>query len=300
MRRLLIVSNRLPVNVVKRGKSLSYQPSAGGLATGLGSLIDESFEARWIGWPGIALEKINTSEKNEIVKRLDESNYFPVFLSQSDIDNYYSGFCNRTIWPLFHYFTQYAVYNKNHWNVYKRVNSIFCDKIMNVARAGDTVWIHDYHLLLLPQMLREKCHDITIGFFLHIPFPSFEVFRLLPWRREILEGLLGADLIGFHTYDYVRHFLSSLRNRLGYEHSLGQILVENRIVKVDIFPMGIDYDRYAGAVNEPDIKREIKKNRKKIGEHSIILSIDRLDYTKGILKRLHSFDLFLDKYPEYK
>ncbi|MBT4484132.1 MAG: bifunctional alpha,alpha-trehalose-phosphate synthase (UDP-forming)/trehalose-phosphatase, partial [Candidatus Latescibacteria bacterium] len=150
------------------------------------------------------------------------------------------------------------------------------------------------------QMLHERCKDLSIGFFLHIPFPSFEVFRLLPWRREILEGLLGADLIGFHTYDYARHFLSSVRNRLGYEHSFGQFTINNRMVKVDTFPMGIDYDRFARAEDMPSVKREITKYRKRIGEQKLILSIDRLDYTKGILQRIHSFDLFLEKYPNYR
>ncbi|MFC1529022.1 bifunctional alpha,alpha-trehalose-phosphate synthase (UDP-forming)/trehalose-phosphatase [Candidatus Latescibacterota bacterium] len=300
MRKLLIVSNRLPVSITKRGKSLRFQPSAGGLATGLGSLFKGSFEGLWIGWPGIALDKIGSKEKKEITGQLKENNYQPIFLTQSDIDNYYSGFSNRTLWPLFHYFIQHTEYHKSQWNAYCRVNRIFRDSVMKTAQPGDIVWIHDYQLMLLPQMLRERCKDLSIGFFLHIPFPSFEVFRLLPWRREILEGLLGADLIGFHTYDYARHFLSSIRNRLGYEHSFGQFTINNRMVKVDTFPMGIDYDKFAHAEDTPSVKREITKYRKRIGEQKLILSIDRLDYTKGILQRLHSFDLFLEKYPNYK
>ncbi|KPK90825.1 trehalose-6-phosphate synthase [bacterium SM23_31] len=300
MSRLLIVSNRLPVSAVKRGETLRIQPSAGGLATGMSSLLKKSYKGVWIGWPGIAVEKITVREKNEIKKYLDENNFYPVFLSQSYIEDYYSGFCNKTIWPLFHYFSENTIYDKNLWNIYNRVNKYFCDIIMKVVQPGDIVWIHDYHLMLLPQMLRKRCPNITIGFFLHIPFPSFEVFRLLPWRKNILEGLLGAELIGFHTYDYVRHFLDSVRNRLGYEHSLGQIIVGSRIVKVDTFPMGIDYDRFAHAVNDPDVKKEIEKNCKKLGDRKIILSIDRLDYTKGILQRLHSFDLFLNNHPEYR
>lgn len=300
MSRLLIVSNRLPVSVVKKGNSLRFKPSAGGLATGLGSLFQGSVKGKWIGWPGISLEKIDVKEKNEITKKLNKDNFLPVFLSQSDIDNYYSGFSNRTIWPLFHYFTQHTVFNNNLWKAYKKANELFCEAVLNVVEPGDIVWVHDYQLLLLPQMLRERVQELTIGFFLHIPFPSFEIFRLLPWRREILEGLLGADLIGFHIYDYARHFLSSLRNRLGIEHSFGQILVGSRMVKVDTFPMGIDYDRFAHASEDPDVKKEINKTYKKLNDQRLILSIDRLDYTKGILERLHSFDFFLEKYPEYK
>ena len=240
MNRLLIVSNRLPVSVKKRGESLGFQPSPGGLATGVSSL-QNTYKLKWIGWPGIAAEKLKPEEKKDIKKQLIKSNYCPVFLSQKEIDNYYTGFSNNTIWPLFHYFTQHAVYEKNLWESYKHVNEVFCNAVLKKVKPGDIIWVHDYHLLLLPQMLREKKPDLTIGFFLHIPFPSFEVFRLLPWRIELLNGLLGSDLIGFHTYDYMRHFLRSIHQMLGHEHSLGNILVEDRTVKIDAFPMGIDY-----------------------------------------------------------
>ncbi|MBN1292393.1 MAG: bifunctional alpha,alpha-trehalose-phosphate synthase (UDP-forming)/trehalose-phosphatase [Candidatus Latescibacteria bacterium] len=300
MERLIIISNRLPVSVTKKDGKLRFHPSAGGLATGVQPLLENTYKGLWVGWPGIPKEKISVIEKNEIISELKEKSYCPVFLSQSAVDNYYSGFSNRTIWPLFHYFTQYAVFEKSAWSAYRRVNKQFFNVVSEIVESGDTVWIHDYHLMLLPRMLREKFPDLTIGFFLHIPFPSFEVFRLLPWRSEILEGLLGADLIGFHIYDYARHFLSSLRNRLGYEHSFGQVLVGNRYVKVDAFPMGIDYERYAGARGNSLVQKEIRKTRKKIIHKKIILSVDRLDYTKGILHRLRSFDLFLEKHTEYK
>ena len=295
MARLLIVSNRLPVSVIKRGGDLRLQPSVGGLATGLGSLLEKSYRDLWIGWSGISKERATAGQKNKIKKILEERNFLPIFLSQSDIESFYLGFCNRTIWPLFHYFTQHTRYDKNTWNVYVRVNKIFCDTVMKIIEPGDVVWVHDYHLMLLPQMLRERCPELTIGFFLHIPFPSFEVFRLLPWRREILEGLLGADLIGFHIYSYVRHFLDSVSNRLGYEHSLNKLFIEHHIVKVDTFPMGIDYDKFANAEKDSDVIKEIDKTRKKTKKLKIILSIDRLDYTKDILQRLHSLDLFLGK-----
>ncbi len=303
MPRIVIVSNRLPVSFVRKGKSFNLKPSVGGLSTGVGSLLQKSYEVVWVGWPGVAIEKITTPERDKIKKQLHDKNFYPVYLSQSNIDNFYSGFSNNTLWPLFHYFTQHVVYNKKTWNAYKQVNELFAQTVLNVVKPGDIIWVHDYHLMLLPGILREKSKDITLGFFLHIPFPSFDVFRLLPWRKEIMEGLLGSDLIGFHTYDYSRHFLSSLRNRLGYEHSLGRIQVGNRMVKVDTFPMGIDYDRFAQAAAHPGVKKEISKYKRKMGEQpnrKIILSVDRLDYTKGILERLHSYNLFLDKYPEYK
>jgi len=298
MERLLIVSNRLPITVHKRKGELHFEPSTGGLATALGSFY-KSYNCLWIGWPGISLERIE-GEQKDIKARLMSENCYPIFLSQQDIEGYYHGFSNRTIWPLFHYLTFYTVYREDLWQAYEQVNEAFSKAIMEVAQPDDIIWIHDYHLMLLPRLLREKFPRASIGFFLHIPFPSFEIFRLLPWRKEILEGLLGADLVGFHTYEYMRHFLASLHRLLGYEANLGQILTEERVVKADVFPLGIDYERFSTAVQEPRTKAEITKFRKRLGGRKVILSIDRLDYTKGIPQRLKAFDAFLDRNPEYK
>ncbi|NIO19762.1 MAG: bifunctional alpha,alpha-trehalose-phosphate synthase (UDP-forming)/trehalose-phosphatase, partial [Candidatus Aenigmarchaeota archaeon] len=298
MGRVLLVSNRLPINIVKRKGELHLQPSVGGLATGLDSFY-KSRQSLWIGWPGIALKEIKGKEEDVESKLLSES-CSPVYLSQYDIEKYYRGFCNRTIWPLFHYFTQHTTYSEDLWKAYRRVNEAFCDAITKIAEPDDFIWIHDYHLMLAPKLVRERLAEATIGFFHHIPFPSFEIFRLLPWRKEIMEGLLGADLIGFHTNDYVWHFLDSVRRLLGYEHTLNQITVGSRMVKVDAFPMGIDYKRFTSVVHEPKVKREINRIRRGVGERKLILSIDRLDYTKGIPLRLEAFDFFLEKNPEYR
>jgi trehalose 6-phosphate synthase/phosphatase len=300
MKRLLIVSNRLPVSIERKRGEVYFQPSVGGLASGLGSFY-KSYNSLWIGWPGISLAKKEGDEKRNIEKRLlAEFNSLPVFLSQNDIENYYHGFCNKTIWPLFHYFPQYVVYEESHYQTYKRINMLFCDAVMEVAREDDIIWVHDYHLMLLPKLIRERLPDATIGFFLHIPFPVYEIFHLLPWRKEILEGLLGADLIGFHTYDYAKHFLGNVRKLLGYEHTLGQITGEDHLIKVDVFPMGVDYDGYARASQSPEVMKDAGKLRKNIGETKIILSIDRLDYSKGIPQRLEAFDTFLTRNPGYK
>jgi trehalose 6-phosphate synthase/phosphatase len=300
MDRLLIVSNRLPVTVTKKENGIEFRESIGGLATGLSSFY-ESHNSKWIGWSGIPSEKLTRDEENILKKRLTEefSNY-PVFLSENDISNYYYGFCNRTIWPLFHSFTQYVEYDSELWRSYKRVNEIFCSEITYIAEPDDTLWIHDYQLMLLPHLVREKIPDITIGFFLHIPFPPFEIFHLLPWRDQILQGLWGADLIGFHTYDYAQKFLSSVRRLLGYEPVLGRTIAEDRVVKVDSFPMGIDYDRYESAVTDPTVEEELTRIHEEIGDHDLILSMDRLDYTKGILQRLDAFDYFLEENPDYR
>ncbi|MGB2805344.1 MAG: bifunctional alpha,alpha-trehalose-phosphate synthase (UDP-forming)/trehalose-phosphatase [Candidatus Zixiibacteriota bacterium] len=299
MERLLIVSNRLPVSVIKREGNLRFLPSAGGVATGLSSFY-KSYSSRWIGWPGMTLENIDDEEKHQIEERLSAQGCHPVFLSKLMVDNYYYGFCNKTIWPLFHHFPLYTSYNKSFWETYKRVNQVFCDAVVELAQPGDVIWVHDFQLMLLPGLIREKLPEASIGFFLHIPFPSFEVFRLLPWRKEILEGLMGADLIGFHTNDYLLHFLDSVHRLLGHEHSFGRINAGNRVAKVDVFPMGIDYRRFASAVEDPEVRDAIRRFEKKLEGQKVILSIDRLDYTKGIPQRIQAFDLFLERNAQYK
>jgi len=299
MERIILVSNRLPVTVEKRKGELQYHQSAGGLATGLDSVYNKG-NSLWIGWPGINHENVSSDEKKQIQEKLAQRNCVPVFLSRDNIDKYYDGFSNKTIWPLFHYFPQFADFDADCWNSYVNVNHKFAAIIMQNIRAGDTVWIHDYQLMLLPAILREKVADITTGFFLHIPFPSFEIFRLLPWRKQILEGLLGADLIGFHTFEYIRHFLNSSRRILGCDMSFTQITYQNRLIMADVFPMGIDYERFHNATNQPDVRKEELSIREKTGNTSLILSIDRLDYTKGVVQRLEAYDLLLTKYPQLK
>jgi len=294
-----MVSNRLVVSVTKKSRDeIKYQQSVGGLATGLGA-IHKLYNMLWVGWAGIAAEKVRGRER-EIRDAMLKWNLYPIFLSKKHVENYYQGFCNKTIWPLFHYFPQYTVYSENYWKSYKKVNEIFCKELTEILDEGDTVWIHDFHFLLLPKMLREKIPNLNIGFFLHIPFPSYEIFRMLPWRKEIVEGMLGADLIGFHTYNYVRHFLSAVRHILGYEPSMGRILVNNRPVLVDAFPIGINYGHIESYVKRKSVESKVQEIKKSVGDKKIMFSIDRLDYTKGIVERLEAFDRFLEKYPEFR
>jgi len=294
--RVIIVSNRLPITIQKRKGKLNYYQSAGGLATGL-STFCKSPDCIWIGWPGFTSDIKN--DRIDVEKKLLSKNMYPIFLSKDDVKKYYEGFCNGTIWPLFHHFMQYTVYDNTQWEAYKRINKIFCEKILEIVKPDDIIWIHDFHLMLLPGILREKLPDASIGFFLHIPFPSSEIFRTLPWRKEILSGILGSDLIGFHTYDYAQHFLNAVNRLLGIEHMLNQLTVDDRIIKVDSFPMGIDYYKYSTAINDIKIRRKIKGYRKKIGNRKIVLSVDRLDYSKGILQGLEAFYIFLEKNSEY-
>lgn len=304
--RLLLVSNRLPITVVEKKGRLRFRKSVGGLVSGLSAYLDSlksssftSSEYIWIGWPGIT---VSSKTKKESAKRaLSELQAYPVFLPEKVMEKFYHGFCNKTIWPLFHYFPSYAIYNADYWTHYRDVNETFCNAVMETIKSDDIVWIHDYHLMLLPRLLREKMPDVSIGFFLHIPFPSYEIFRLLPkkWRIDILNGILGADIIGFHTHDYTQYFLSCVLRILGYEHDLGKIIVGERIVKVDTFPMGIDFKRFYSAANSPEIQKERDKIKETLADSKVILSIDRLDYTKGIINRLQSFELFLEKNPQW-
>ncbi len=308
MQKILIVSNRLPLQINLEKDTVHIKPSVGGLATGIKSIY-KSFESIWIGWPGIVDEEINDNVRPGIIAAVRKEKCLPVFISKKDMDLYYYGFSNKTIWPLFHYFTQYVEYNKDFWNSYVQVNEKFAEVILNNLEGIDKIWIHDYHLLLLPRLIREKCKEVNIGLFLHIPFPSYEVFRILPWRQQIIEGMLGADLIGFHIYDYERHFLSCVRRLPGHEIVLNQINLESRIAKADAFPMGIDYDKYHNSAiklsqksikDKSKIRQEIDKFFLMSPDRKLILSIDRLDYSKGISNRLVAYEYFLDTYPEYR
>lgn len=218
------------------------------------------------------------------------------------MDNFYRGFCNKIIWPLFHYFPSYVVYEEDYWKQYKKVNESFRDAILEIIKPNDIVWVHDYQLMLLPRLLREKVPDIPIGFFLHIPFPSYEVFRLLPddWRREILEGLLSANLIGFHTQDYTQYFLRCVLRILGREHSMGTFVLEDHVARAATFPMGIDFQKFHRVATSVKVRKKQKEFKQTLANLKIILSVDRLDYTKGIINRLQGFELFLDQNPDWR
>jgi trehalose 6-phosphate synthase/phosphatase len=298
--RLVIVSNRLPVAISKRKGKVTILPSPGGLATALRSLQTEK-EVVFLGWPGYNPENRNEHEFIESTLR-EKHNCVPVFLTRREIDKYYYGFANRTLWPLFHYFTSYCTFEKSEWKAYQHVNQKFFDRIVQETESTDVFWIHDYHLMLLPNLLRTYYPESNIGFFLHIPFPSSEVFRILPWRNEVLGGVLGSDLVGFHTYEYARHFLSSVLRLLGYEHEFGAVTVDNRVIMVDNFPMGVDAQNIMALLQQESTQRDIAKFQKTVEKRNrkIILSVDRLDYSKGIPHRLKAFESFLSQHPEWR
>ncbi|WP_299781754.1 bifunctional alpha,alpha-trehalose-phosphate synthase (UDP-forming)/trehalose-phosphatase [uncultured Formosa sp.] len=308
MNKTIIVSNRLPLQVKLENSKLEIKPSIGGLATGMKSVHAEG-NGIWVGWSGLTEDELTPELEKEVKEAVTKEKCVTVPLTTEDVDNFYLGFSNKTLWPLFHYFMEYTSFERSEWESYKAVNQKFADVILENVNDGDTVWVHDYQLLLLPKLIRDKKPNISIGFFLHIPFPSFEIFRTFPWREELLEGMLGADLIGFHTYDYERHFLSSIKRILRLEVSFNNIDYLDRTVTVDSFPMGIDYNKFynAALVNDTQQKKERSELQRRLDEHiksasdaKIILSIDRLDYTKGIPNRLKAFEYFLNKYPQFK
>jgi trehalose 6-phosphate synthase/phosphatase len=307
MSKFIIVSNRLPIKIEKEQNQWIFSPTSGGLATGLKS-VHENGKSLWIGWPGISSNDIEEEEYQLLSKDLLATNFKPISLSSEEIDDFYLGLSNKCIWPLFHYFKQHFQFDEQQWESYVKVNQKFADAILEEIEAGDQVWIHDYQLLLVPEMVKSVRKDVTIGFFLHIPFPSFEIFRIFPKREELLKGMLGSDLIGFHTYDYERHFLSSVRRILHLNVNFNLIQQTDREIEVNTFPMGIDYEKFENTAQAhtkskketySPLRIELEKH-KELNHGKIILSIDRLDYTKGVINRVKSFELFLKQYPEYK
>ncbi len=307
MAKNIIVSNRLPIRISKVDNSYKFTPTSGGLATGMKS-IHEQDSALWVGWPGIGRDEIADDEWAPLNNGLINRNFASVSLSKAEVDDFYYGLANKCLWPLFHYFIEYSIFNEAHWKTYVEVNKKFSERVLEHIDSGDTVWIHDYQLLLCPKMIKDVRPDVNIGFFLHIPFPSFEIFRIFPWREALLEGMLGADLIGFHTYNYERHFLSSVKRILRKNVQFNRVTVSSREVVVDTFPMGIDYAKFNDAAQTHLAQKQAEKSTLKIqldvhkkgaDDSKLILSIDRLDYTKGVVNRIKAFDLFLTKYPEY-
>ncbi len=298
--KLIIVSNRLPLSIVEGKKEYRVIASTGGLATGLDSL-EVKGEKLWVGWPGIYLDGDNRrSEREKVNEQLKRKNFYPVYLTPRQTSYYYEGYSNSILWPLCHYFPSYIRYESKYWETYKEVNALFCEAVAAVLEEGDIVWVQDYHLMLLPQLLRERCPNVIIGYFHHIPFPSYEMFRTLPERSELLNGLLGADLVGFHTHSYMQHFISAVFRVLKLNCVLDEIHLDSRVAYVDAFPMGINYDKYHNAIRREEVRKKARQLIKTFGHARLILSIDRLDYSKGILMRLRSVENFLEYHPEYR
>ena len=301
--RLIIVAYRLPFKIVRENDQVQLFQNSGGLVSAVLSLVSEQEDSLFksddkIQWVGFSE---NTREELEGQSLANESfQAHPVFIPDDINENYYEGFCNNLLWPLCHYFPSLARFDDAYFDAYQKANSLFFDKLDEVIQPGDVIWVQDYQLMLLPEMIRQKYPDNKIGFFFHIPFPSFELFRMIPakWRKALIDGMLGADVVGFHTNDYVEYFLKAARLVSGYGNKLHYINMSNRIVKVDSFPISIDFAKFNSSYHDPEVVLARSQARESLKE-KIIFSVDRLDYSKGILHRLNGFRRFLEQYPEW-
>jgi trehalose 6-phosphate synthase/phosphatase len=297
MPRVLIVANRLPITVRASEAGVEVQKSSGGLATGLLRPHEQS-GGLWIGWSG-ASDQLTESQQAELDQQLAAMRLVAVPLSADQITRYYEGFSNGVLWPLFHYLLEQVPLHVRDWEPYAEVNQRFADVVAQHYQPGDLIWVHDYQLLLLPQLLRQRLPDARIGFFLHIPFPSEELFRTLPERDLLLRGLLGADLVGFHTPTYLRHFAASLTQILGLTVDIDRVQLTDREVRLGVFPMGIDAETFIALAEDPAVQAEAKALRGD-GTVKLLVGVDRLDYTKGIPRRLLSYEKMLQTHPDLR
>ncbi|CAK9053744.1 unnamed protein product, partial [Durusdinium trenchii] len=302
--KVLVVANRLPTKPKRDADgNWTFERCSGGLVSCLAG-IRAKFDMVWLGWPGA---DFNDVEKDIVANEAMKQGCYPVFLRQNLIDEYYNGFANNVLWPLFHYIMPPFDKGVNEcstgqWEAYRKANEIFTEAILSVYEDDDYVWIHDYHLMLVPKFLREAKPDCNIGWFLHTPFPSAEIYRTLPWRQEIIESLLHANLLGFHVYDYLRHFLSSCVQLTSLEisaHSVDATSIGGCIVTCATVPIGISPDEFLTGLQKPEVKQQIEQLHEQYAGRKVILGIDRLDYMKGIPHKLMSFGRFLENHPDW-
>lgn len=306
MSRLIIVSNRLPFSLEKTDDGPQLRRSSGGLVSAIKGYFEKTAdqaqqfnEQLWVGSVDFSPQDYELIKHDAALQNLETA---PVFLEENLYNDYYNGFANSVIWPLFHYFPSYVEYKNEFFDAYTKVNEIFAEKILSFVNDDDVVWVHDYQLMMLPMLLRRKKKDLSIGFFLHIPFPSYEIYRLLPseWKTSLIAGMLGADLVGFHTHDYVQHFIQSAKMVVGIDNSFNSIQYRNRTLRTDLFPIGIDYEKFQQAAQERRINDRKQEIRDNFEDKKIIFSVDRQDYTKGLMYRLSGYEEFLQYHPEWK
>jgi trehalose 6-phosphate synthase/phosphatase len=297
MSRLLIVANRLPITVRPTPDGVEVERSTGGLATGM-SRPHEQSGGLWIGWSG-AGDDFTPAQQAGLEAQLASQRLVGVPLNRDLVARYYEGYSNGVLWPLFHYLLDQVPLQASDWDAYVQANEQFAEVVVAQYRPGDLIWIHDYQLLLLPGLVRRRLPEARIGFFLHIPFPSEELFRTLPARRQLLEGLLGADLVGFHTPTYLRHFATALTDILGLTVDIDRVQLPGREVRLGVFPMGVDSSLFQNLSREPAVEAEAEALRGD-GSVRILVGVDRLDYTKGIPRRLLAFERMLQTHPELR
>jgi len=297
--RFLVVSNRLPYQLDLDGDQVNIKRGIGGLVTALDPILSLTGGV-WIGWTGSYDPLPPRVELDPSITGAKSYNLVPVSLTRDQVEQYYLGYSNKCLWPLFHYFQEYCEFNKDQWSSYREVNRCFADAVVDAYEEGDLIWVHDYHLMLVPQLVRDKLPNARIGFFLHIPFPSSDVFLLEPNAEELLRGVLGSDLIGFHVDAYVNNFIDAVSTMTDHRYARGErtVSVQGRPVKVGAFPISIDYDRFVELASAPDMDEKVDSIRNNYRADILALGVDRLDYSKGILERLRAIELMLDRYPD--
>ncbi|KAB2065334.1 hypothetical protein ES319_A09G082800v1 [Gossypium barbadense] len=302
--RLLVVANRLPVSAVRHGEdSWQLEMSVGGLVTAL--LGVKEFDTRWIGWAGVNVP--DEIGQKALAKALDEKRCIPVFLDEEVVHQYYNGYCNNILWPLFHYIglpqeDRLATTRsfQSQFDAYKKANQLFADVVNEHYEEGDVVWCHDYHLMFLPKCLKERNSKMKVGWFLHTPFPSSEIHRMLPSRLELLRSVLAADLVGFHTYDYARHFVSACTRILGLEGTPEGVEDQGKLTRIAAFPVGIDSERFIKALELPEVQDHMKVLKQRFAGRKVMLGVDRLDMIKGIPQKILAFEKFLEENPNWR
>lgn len=294
--RLIVASSRLPLTLTQTDGKWSATPSTGGLVTALAAVRDRR-KFTWLGWPGAHVEE---ADQKDVTRTLARNGTCPVFLPQDVMQGFYEGFSNDMLWPLFHNLMERSTFSRENWEDYKAVNEMYATAIAKQARTGDLIWIHDYQLCLVPQMLREKGLGCPIGFFLHIPFPAADIYRTLPVADKVLRGLLGADMIGFHAYEYVSHFRTAALRVLGMESDSMHLELQSRRVMLEVMPIGIEPNEVRELLKTPEARREQTNLERTFAGKRIIVGVDRLDYTKGIPLKLLAFEELLKSHPEWR
>ncbi len=294
--RLLVVSNRAPVEAAPGGEEYGFRRTVGGLATALDVTLRER-PGLWIAWAGTAGEEILTPAKTGLPYPIHT-----VQLSEREVDNYYGGFANQGLWPLCHIFTTRCVFEPAYWGAYRHVNERFAGIVRRLAAPGDTVWVNDFHLCLVPAYLRSAGAPAKIGLFWHIPFPPPEVFGICQWREELLLGMLGSDVVGFQTDDDARNFADCVRRFLQltvHDDPLG-VSLAGRTVRVVGHGIGVDAEAFAAQAHDPEVQARAERLRQRLGAEQMLIGVDRLDYTKGIVERLLGFERFLERHPRLR
>ena len=298
--RLIVVSNRLPLTLRKVEGRWTTERSSGGLANAMNPLLRRS-GGDWIGWAGDSGEE-DLEERRALLRDwAQKEQCFAVELPSDVATGFYEGYANQTLWPVFHNFPSQLKFVAKGWEAYVEANRIFCKAVVERYKPNDLVWVHDYHLMLLPQMLRDELPDAAIGFFLHIPFPSSEIFPVLPRREELLEGLLGADVVTFQTHGHLQQFRSALLRVLGVESKVAEVAVGGRPVRLEALPISIAPEEYAERLNHDEATaRHYAEWVARYSGRRVLLAVDRLDYTKGVLERLRAYSHLLRSSPDLK